>query len=428
MRTTVAVMLAICLASCERGAVPGTDWGADWDGSTRDSAGATIVENHGTPIWGDSTPWIFTQVSSIGLSADDPRYQFGRIGSTTWLPDGTIAVADQLANNIRFFSVEGSLLSSVGNEGAGPGEFRGVSDVLIGPGDTLLAIDWGNLRAGRITRDGEWHGSFSLAPLDGFYQGWWAENPETGQLVTYLGPMFGRAEPLDRRYAFVVLRDVQGTVLDTIARVAEGAAVTHGNAGEMLIHFGRGVGDFAVCNGTAIVGDQNEYVLQWRRVDGTLMRVVTLDRPLTPITEEDQRILLDAVDRIVRQRGGTPERAARRKRDMRFEKHYSAWKDVVCGPAGTLLVQRPRPLREFSEEELTLRIEAGLDEGDLPAGDWDVFDPSGRYLGVVPLPADPGRNSFRRDADGGWLMLTATEDDIGTPYVAVWRLDGVGPG
>lgn len=427
MRTTVAVVLVICVGSCELGSGHGGDRAVSWEGSTRDSAGVTIVENYGAPVWEGLAPWTFTQVSDIGLSTVDPQYQFGVISAAAWLSDGSIAVADGLAQNIRIFSVDGSLLTSIGHEGAGPGEFRGLADLLVGPGDTLLAIDWGNLRAGRITRDGTWHGSFSLAPLDGFFQGYWADDQATGHIVTYLGPMFGRAEPEDSRFAFVVLRDMQGGVLDTIARADNPESATRGSAGQALQHYYRGRAEFALCNGTAIVGDQDDYVLEWRGIDGTLMRVVSLERDPMPMTEEDHAVLFDVMDRVARERGQSSEQAARRKDNLRFEEQYPEWRDVVCGPAGTVLVQRTRPLREFSEEELVRRGRLLLDPPDAPGGDWEVFDSTGRYLGVAPFPADPGRRSFRRDADGSWLMMAATADDIGTPFVTVWRLEGVEP-
>ena len=423
MRTMVEVFLMLCLICCERG--QGGEDTILWDGTVRDSAGVTIVENHGAPMWGEDDAWAFTPVLSIGLSDDDPRYQFGSISSVAWLSDGTIAVADQMAHNVRFFSGDGTLLASVGREGSGPEEFRELYDLLVGPSDTVVALDGGPGRASRITSDGKWHGSFSIASQEGFMGWYWAEDVATGHLATLLEPMYGQLAPADGRFGFVVLRDIQGRSLDTIARVPAQAALTVGSGGAMLMHHYRGRGEFALCDGNAVVGHTDDLVFRWHRVDGTVIRIVTLERASTPITEVDQRVIFNAVDRIARERGISPAEAARAKASMRFEEHYPAWRKMVCGPAGTLLVQRPRPLRDLSEEEVTQLSPGG---GDLPGGDsWDVFEATGRYLGVVPLPAEPARHAFRQDAAGNWLMIGKTQDDFGVPYVGVWRMDGFDP-
>ena len=421
MRTLVIVLLMLCLVCCERGHGAGGGDTDDWEGTVRDSAGVTIVENHGVPVWGEDDAWAFTLVRSIGLSDDDLRYQFGSISGVAWLSDGTIAVADQIAHNVRFYSADGTLLASVGREGSGPAEFQDLYDLLVGPSDTVVALDWGDYRASRITSDGKWHGHFSIAPQDGFMGWYWADDAATGHLATLVEPRPGPAAPQDKRFGFVVLRDLRGRSLDTIARVLNQEGLTVGSGGAMLMHHYRGRGEFALCEGTAVVGHTDDLMFRWHRVDGTVIRIVTLERASTPITEVDQRVLLNAVDRIAREHGAPPAEAARVKASMRFEDHYPAWRKLVCGPAGSLLVQRTRPLRDLSEEEV-----AQLTPGsDPPGGDlWDVFDAAGRYLGVVPLPAEPARHAFRRDAAGDWLMIGKTQDDSGVPYIGVWRMDG----
>lgn len=184
MRILAALVLALCLSSCDRRDGPEGGDAARWDGTVQDSAGVTVVRNHGTPLWGEASPWSFTPLLDVGLSDDDLSGMFGSISSVAWLSDGTVAVADRFAHNVRFFSLDGSLLESVGREGSGPKEFRELGDLLVGPNDTIVALDWGTLRASRITSDGAWHGSFSMAPEGGFYQGWWAADPTTSHLAS----------------------------------------------------------------------------------------------------------------------------------------------------------------------------------------------------------------------------------------------------
>jgi hypothetical protein len=159
-------------------------------------------------------------------------------------------------------------------------------------------------------------------------------------------------------------------------------------------------------------------------MDGTVERIVTLDRSPMPMTDADRSVLLGSLERLARERGWSAAQLSSRKSRMRFEDTYPAWREMLCGPAGTVLVQRVRPLRELTEA--TDAEFAGIRRnGRPPGGDWDVFDEAGRYLGVTPLPGEPGHNAFTRDDEGHWLMMGVERDALDIPYIAVWRIDGV---
>src|SRR5690606_34586675 len=75
-------------------------------------------------------------------TSDDLAYEFGRIAGMALLPDGRVAVADGMANEVRVFDENGTHQFTFGRRGAGPGEFDGLC---------CLAID----RSGRLwVRDG----------------------------------------------------------------------------------------------------------------------------------------------------------------------------------------------------------------------------------------------------------------------------------
>jgi len=79
---------------------------------------------------------------------------------------------------------------------------------------------------------------------------------------------------------------------------------------------------------------------------------------------------------------------------------------------GTTWVQRITPLSELSEEELRVFP-------DNPVRDWDVFDPIGRYLGVVTTPGRFDRMVIRGDEIyGRW------RDELDVPYVVRLRIVG----
>lgn len=65
-----------------------------------------------------------------------------------------------------------------------------------------------------------------------------------------------------------------------------------------------------------------------------------------------------------------------------FAEYFPAFFSMSIGRNGSIWVQHLRPPAEVTEEEL----ETYDMNQDIGSRDWDVFDPSGRYLGVVTMP------------------------------------------
>lgn len=89
-------------------------------------------------LWSiDSIPFL-----SVGdsVSAADPVLLYP--ASATLLPDGRLAVVDQFAPGVRFFSASGQLLRTVGREGEGPEEFGAPSWMGRCAADSLFVWDY----------------------------------------------------------------------------------------------------------------------------------------------------------------------------------------------------------------------------------------------------------------------------------------------
>jgi hypothetical protein len=393
-----------------------------WDGAVRDSAGVQIVENLGTPLWNEGEGWEFARQLRIGVAEGDSTQMFGEPSAGAVLADGRVVVADALYHNVRFFSPEGSHLYTVGKEGAGPGEFGGTIDLLVGPGDTILAVDTYNRRVNRISPDGEWLGSFPNLPSDGYGIWAWDDDPSTHELISLLRPLRGDAAPEDARFDLIVQRDLSGAFLDTLARIPTTRFRT-GEGASQLAHFYRGAPAFDLCHGMIVTGHSDEYRFLWQRLDGSVERIVTLDREPLRFTAEDETTLLRRIDALAQESGWPEARTAQFKSRLRFEDNYPAYRSLICGPAGTVLVQRIDPLRELSAVELQKVWPTGVPPG---ADDWDVFDEEGRYLGAAVLPVPPHRRAFVQEHSGEWLMLGIGRGESDVPYVEVWRLSGIG--
>ncbi len=417
---TLPRVLALCAVSCAPIVTAcGGEAGAAsrWAGTMRDSAGIVIMENEDVPLWREGDAWTFTKVVRVGKRDGPPEYQFGSVSGFVMLSDGRLVIGDQQAHTVRFFSPEGEYLDELGREGSGPGEFAGFINLLLGPGDTVLALDGRTQQASRISPDGQWLGSFSTMPVDGYWQAVWDDDEISREIVTMLSPLGGDAAPEDTRTSLVVRRDLHGAFLDTVARLPAMEAVT-GSGDNALQHRYRTGGYFDLCDGMLVTGSSAAHRFVWHRPDGSIERIVTLDRERMPFTADDRDMFLRRADLLGQQLGWSTADAAAFKSRLRFEDHYPVWRRFVCGPAGSTMVQRVRRLTEFAVEDIELGFVP-------PGGDWEIFDREGRYLGMAALPTDPHRHAFYQDPDGNWLMAGVELDELDVEYVGIWRIEGV---
>jgi len=399
---------------------------AGWDGAERDSAGIVVVENYGTPLWGDADLWTFEEVVRIGTADGDPDYQFGSISALAVLSDRRVVVADQLGHHLRFFSADGNYEMTVGKAGEGPGEFgSGFLGLMVARGDTLVVVDGRNAQAHAIAPDGSYQGSFSILPQDGFrfinFDG-----DSRNRIVTVHTPLSLPTDAPGDTMDVMRERDIRGAVLDTVGWVPSSrAASVQGDT--RLRHFYRGVPDGTLCNGGNWSGRSDEFVLAWHAPDDRPDRRMTVRRERLTLDGRDEAALLARLDEDLQERQVPPARAADIKSRIRFEDRYPAFRRMVCGPAETLLVQRVRPLRDIGVAEWSTTL--GSTTSSRPPGSpqWDVFDPDGRLLGSITAVWDGVYRAprFVQDAGTGtWYVYDVMRDELDVEYVVGWRVDG----
>ena len=91
---------------------------------------------------------------AIGTAEGAAAYQFEEISSVRRRRDGTIAVADRGARQVRFYDPAGHHLLTVGRRGRGPGEFEGLARLFLLPGDSVAAWDPNQQRLTVLSPDG----------------------------------------------------------------------------------------------------------------------------------------------------------------------------------------------------------------------------------------------------------------------------------
>lgn len=407
--TPTAVLVAVAVAGC--GADSGT---SGWTGTMTDSAGVTITSNGAEGIWSADDRWGVVELLRIGSMEGDPEYQFGLIAGIGVTSDGRMFVLDQQAQDLKVFGADGAYLATLGAAGSGPGEFAiGAGPVLVGVGDTVYVPDLQNQRVNRFAPDGSSAGSYRLSLEDGLPTTW-ADAP-SGTIATQVRPFALPGQPAVDSMDAIISRASDGSVLDTLFRMRSGET----------FDFAGGVPEFnffVAEPAWALTGDEgllfavnDRYRIERYDRFGALRRVILKPFEREAVTDRDQEIFTDALERIWRDAGVPSQALETLKSGIHFAELFPAFFRFLVGPEGTMWVQDVVSPSQMSPEE-----QEGFNPLlSLGSADWDVFDPEGRFLGSVSTP--PRFQPMRVLGDrvyGVW------RDDLDVQYVMVLRIVG----
>lgn len=131
--------------------------------SVRDSAGVRIVESPAEaqlPLIDIASRPPLLRIGALDGAEGEVLYQV--IGASL-LSGGRLAVGNAGSHQIRFYDANGTLASSVGGEGDGPGEFRDLTWVGPAGADSVAAFDDDGRRVTVFDADGVLARTFRLA-------------------------------------------------------------------------------------------------------------------------------------------------------------------------------------------------------------------------------------------------------------------------
>ncbi len=117
LRPAVVLLLCLSLAACQRG-----------------GGGASPSEESYPQI-------ILSEIFRIGDEAAGDTVVFGRIDGMAVNAAGQLFVGDESSMDISVFSAGGVLIGTLGSRGVAPGEFRDISNVLVGRNDSIYVFD-----------------------------------------------------------------------------------------------------------------------------------------------------------------------------------------------------------------------------------------------------------------------------------------------
>ncbi len=379
--------LAVWVLACSTGDVT-----TQRSGTIIDSAGVTIVSNPADGAWREADGWSVVQDIVIGESEGDPDYVFGHITGMCLGSDGRIFVLDQGASRISVYSAEGLFLDAFGQSGSGPGEMGTVvGPCLMGPEDTLNIPDLQNFRLNRYASDGSSVGSNRFDLRDGFPTTW--NISEEGRIVVQLRSLPIPGQTADSMDALVV-RDRDGSVIDTVLRVPAGGTVAMRRDGPRLRFFAPEPAWALTPDGEILYGRNDDYRITVYDDGGEPRRIVKKIVEPRPVSDADRRIWSGAIARGLRDSGMPQALISQILETVTFADFYPAFTRLQSGPLGSIWVRRmldPTTLSEEERENLQLPLQNpevlfSNPTFGLGTTGWDVFDADGRLLGVVTMP------------------------------------------
>lgn len=384
--------------------------------TVRDSAGIPIVEN-GRPMLGPAQGWRVSQEPALRIGAveGEEAEQLSQVTGVARLSDGRLAVLESQTREIRYFDASSAHLKTVGGQGGGPGEFNFASRMVRLPGDSILVEDRPRIRYVVFGPDGDLASEATLdmerfAPLgmgaecayetlpDRSRIGCVEEPGGEDRVVTESGRSHIGAGLVRSHSRFVWVRpDLSGA--DTLGLYGgiEQYGIEVGGSVSYAVH------PFHARTRTAVSTSPPRffaalnpaYSIEVWAPGGVLERIIR--RPGA------RRVPDAALDEAAREVVGRYARDdAQRNRfrtEMEVPDSLPAVNRLVAAPDGELWVGR------------TLAIEDG------PAI-YDVFDPEGRFVTTVELPA-----RFLPFEAGGDYVLGVRLDETEVPFVELYTLE-----
>jgi hypothetical protein len=318
----------------------------------RDSAGVMIVES-AEPQWSYETSWQLAPEPTVSIGGVDGPWeqQFSYVRDAMLL-EGMVVVTEGSSGELRYYDLQGQHQVTIGRLGEGPGEFSSAASMRLCQlsGGSVAVTDDTRNRFHVISPEQEFSSTVSLPsvrgrplwPRDCLSDGSWLVQGETHQRR-------------DNQTTFVShsihVVDEGGHVTEDVTRVS-GNATWWNPELEDNVALPFAAKDQALASGPdLVVLRATEGQIEWRTREGRLKRVARRVRfaRVPTATEVDEQAFYDQ---------GLP-----------LPEFVPLYRAAFADPQGNVWAHRYR----IPEET---------------AGQYDVFDQDGAWLGTVEMPPD----------------------------------------
>jgi hypothetical protein len=390
-----------------------------WEAAV-DTVGDTIVvRTLAGSVWGDTATLV--PELSIGVLDGAEEEMFGDVRALVVAPDGEMFVLDRHVPTIRRFGPDGAYRGSIGRQGGGPGEFERPEALAMLPDGRLLVRDPGNARINVYARDGTALPSWRLPSGGGFHTSTPISVDTAGNAYT---PVLLEREVDVLEWAWGLARFApDGAHTDTLPvptwdfEEPTVIARREGNSSSTSVPFSPQVSWTFSPLGYFVAGLSTDYRLDLFRPGAPRLRIERVWDPV-PVLAAEQA---EQEHRIIEN----------------FKESFGSWKwngpaipdakppfrDLLVAQDGRLWVMVSQPGYEWRTADEARAEEARTGDPQTRFRErivYDVFEPDGRYLGVVRAPPE-----FRASPEPvirGDVVWNVTRDEVDVQRVVRYRI------
>jgi hypothetical protein len=367
---------------------------------------------------------------SIGVADGDENYMLGSIADIAVGPSGSIYVWDGTVPAIRMYDAAGKYLKTIGRRGSGPGEYQAGAAIAVAKTGNLLMWDPGNARINVYTATGDVVATWpTLSGGSGSAMGHGLLMIDTAGFTHIL--TFARAPGATTHHAAWIRFRPDGSLKDTLfapideTNLLKAASPGGQRVSNRLVPFAPSLRAKVSPFGYMVTGYNDRIALD-------------LHEPGKPVVSIRRNVALQPVSASERDSARADIIASMRE----VVSHWSwngpdiprtkpAYTGLTIASDGRLWVQLAEGPREKADSMALGRGEMMMTQGragtarpafrwSCPSMGWllfDVYEPAGRYLGQVRVPAGVDPLVMRGD-----LVWAATCSDDDVPIVVRYRI------
>lgn len=386
----VAALLLPLTGACASTDASESDAADAWQGTIDTLAsGQIVVHNTGHGAWRDGEGWRVIEELRIGSLESNGPDMFGAVASVELDPGERLWVVEWQAQEIRVFDTAGVHVRTIGRQGGGPGEFEGALRIDLAPYGNMWVMDARNARlsmfdtAGNYIEGHTMGGGFTMLPWPGGFD-------EQGRYYVPT-PDFDEGFAIDFARFTVALVPIDTlSPPDSPLEPEQFKIVRDGRTRvSASVPFAPGFDTELSPAGTFWGMLTGEYRLFEIDADGDTLRTIVKAFEPVPVTDEARARAVEQLDWFTDQ-GGRVD-------------------------ASRIPDTKPPAARFFVDDEHYVWVATtGVDDS---IRRWDIFDPVGRYLGVVELPFEMPQPRVRGD-----VMYGLVRDELDIPYVVRARI------
>jgi hypothetical protein len=382
----VAIVLSISalmmLFSCQKQK-------AEWQGTIEEVDGVTVVKNPKESYYGELI--LDLEEDLVIGQEDDKNYQFYQVNDLDVDSGDNIYVADAGNSRIQKFDKNGNYILTIGGKGQGPGEFTGISDILVDEEDKLYVL--GGRRIQIFNSSGEYLNGFVL------------ESTISNFFLDSDGFIFGISRISDREgtKSEVVKLSSEGKLIKTCAEFSEHKTVRK-KRGEDFVFF-RAYHSYthkllltALDSKTFSYVDTSKYEIFVIDKDGDLISKIQVDEKSHSITQSEKDHIIERLEEGMSRDGikwpiGVLEEACA------FPSSRPFFLGMIADDLQRLYLRRVKSVLDESEEQI-----------------FDVYSKDGYFIYRMKMAFLP--ELFNND----YLYNIEEDDDTGEVFIKRYKI------